>query len=150
MYRCCYDSSSRNEFNQLVAEEYVKLFNFQGDTLDRALRKFVKQFTIIGEAQDRERVLHFFAARYLDCNPTTFTSVGETKRACVSQRHTASHSRSLDACHMLTCAIMLLNTDLHDPVSTHSIKNFSGSRSLFFIEFKAAAACRVFALLSFA
>ncbi|CAF1218492.1 unnamed protein product [Rotaria magnacalcarata] len=84
----------RNDFNQLVAEEYVKLFDFQGDTLDRALRKFVKQFTIIGEAQDRERVLHFFAARYLDCNPTTFTSV--------------------DACHMLTCAIMLLNTDLHD------------------------------------
>jgi hypothetical protein len=68
----------RNDFNQLVAEEYVKLFNFQGDTLDRALRKFVKQFTIIGEAQDRERVLHFFAARYLDCNPTTFTSVGQS------------------------------------------------------------------------
>ena len=66
----------RNDFNQLVAEEYVKLFDFQGDTLDRALRKFVKQFTIIGEAQDRERVLHFFAARYLDCNPTTFTSIG--------------------------------------------------------------------------
>ncbi len=69
---------SRNDFNQLVAEEYVKLFDFQGDTLDRALRKFVKQFTIIGETQDRERVLHFFAARYLDCNPTTFTSVGKT------------------------------------------------------------------------
>ncbi len=80
-YCCFYNyfychSSSRNDFNQLVAEEYVKLFDFQGDTLDRALRKFVKQFTIIGEAQDRERVLHFFAARYLDCNPTTFTSVG--------------------------------------------------------------------------
>jgi hypothetical protein len=78
-YCCFYDYYyyySRNDFNQLVAEEYVKLFDFQGDTLDRALRKFVKQFTIIGEAQDRERVLHFFAARYLDCNPTTFTSVG--------------------------------------------------------------------------
>jgi hypothetical protein len=79
---CCfldyyYSYYSRNDFNQLVAEEYVKLFDFQGDTLDRALRKFVKQFTIIGETQDRERVLHFFAARYLDCNPTTFTSVGE-------------------------------------------------------------------------
>ncbi|CAF3982460.1 unnamed protein product [Rotaria sordida] len=91
----------RNDFNQLVAEEYVKLFNFQGDTLDRALRKFVKQFTIIGEAQDRERVLHFFAARYLDCNPTTFSSV--------------------DACHMLTCAIMLLNTDLHDRKITNKM-----------------------------
>lgn len=66
----------RNDFNQLVAEEYVKLFNFQGDTLDRALRKFLKQFTIIGEAQDRQRVLHFFSARYVDCNPTTFSSVG--------------------------------------------------------------------------
>lgn len=75
-YFCC-SSSSRNDFSQLVAEEYVKLFDFQGDTLDRALRKFVKQFTIIGEAQDRERVLHFFAARYLDCNPTTFSSVGQ-------------------------------------------------------------------------
>lgn len=91
----------RNDFSQLVAEEYVKLFDFQGDTLDRALRKFVKQFTIIGEAQDRERVLHFFAARYLDCNPTTFSSV--------------------DACHMLTCAIMLLNTDLHDPKITNKM-----------------------------
>ena len=85
MFLCCCSycstssSSSRNDFNQLVAEEYVKLFNFQGDTLDRALRKFVKQFTIIGEAQDRERVLHFFAARYLDCNPTTFSSVGQFK-----------------------------------------------------------------------
>lgn len=81
-YCCFYDNyysyyCSRNDFNQLVAEEYVKLFDFQGDTLDRALRKFVKQFTIIGEAQDRERVLHFFSARYLDCNPTTFTSVGQ-------------------------------------------------------------------------
>ncbi|CAF1355668.1 unnamed protein product, partial [Didymodactylos carnosus] len=68
-----------NEFNQLVAEEYLKLFDFQGDTLDRALRKFIKQFAIIGEAQDRERVLHFFATRYLDCNPTTFSSIGKYK-----------------------------------------------------------------------
>jgi PH/SEC7 domain-containing protein len=116
---CCfshyYYSSSRNDFNQLVAEEYVKLFNFQGDTLDRALRKFVKQFTIIGEAQDRERVLHFFAARYLDCNPTTFTSVGQFYLIC--PKKVILIFCYLDACHMLTCAIMLLNTDLHDTVS---------------------------------
>ncbi|CAM4809033.1 unnamed protein product [Rotaria magnacalcarata] len=92
-----------NDFNQLVAEEYVKLFNFQGDTLDRALRKFVKKFTIIGEAQDRERVLHFFAARYPDCNPTTFTSI-------------------LVICSPVqSCAIMLLNTDLHDRKITNKM-----------------------------
>jgi len=28
---------------------------------------------------------------------------------------------NLDACHMLTCAIMLLNTDLHDPVSREDL-----------------------------
>jgi PH/SEC7 domain-containing protein len=112
----------------LVAEEYVKLFDFQGDTLDRALRKFIKQFTIIGESQDRERVLHFFSARYLDCNPTTFTSVGQFVFFSF-----AIHSKEifhLDACHMLTCAIMLLNTDLHDSVNNKrfcfffSLKNF--------------------------
>ncbi len=118
---CCFFYSfyssytSRNDFNQLVAEEYVKLFDFQGDTLDRALRKFIKQFTIIGEAQDRERVLHFFAARYLDCNPTTFTSVGQF--FFIWLFISPKLIIILDACHMLTCAIMLLNTDLHDPVS---------------------------------
>lgn len=117
---CCYDCcSSRNDFNQLVAEEYVKLFNFQGDTLDRALRKFVKQFTIIGETQDRERVLHFFAARYLDCNPTTFTSVGKRAMATTNEMN-FDLITFVDSCHMLTCAIMLLNTDLHDPVGERS------------------------------
>lgn len=91
---CCSSADSGNDFSQLVADEYLKLFNFQSLTLDAALRKFLKQFQLFGDAQEKERVLMYFAKRYVDSNNTTFSDV--------------------DSCHTLTCAIMLLNTDLHD------------------------------------
>ncbi|KAJ8974740.1 hypothetical protein NQ317_005935 [Molorchus minor] len=85
--------SKNNDFSRAVAEEYLKYFDFEDDTLDIALRKFLKQFSLTGETQERERVLVHFSKRYLDCNPGSFNSQ--------------------DAVHTLTCAIMLLNTDLH-------------------------------------
>lgn len=88
--------SKNNDFSRAVAEEYLKYFNFEGDSLDLALRKFLKQFSLAGETQERERVLVHFSKRYLDCNPGSFNSQ--------------------DAVHTLTCAIMLLNTDLHGQI----------------------------------
>ncbi|XP_050532169.1 PH and SEC7 domain-containing protein-like isoform X2 [Daktulosphaira vitifoliae] len=85
--------SKNNEFSRAVAEEYLKYFDFKGISLDLALRQFLKQFSLTGETQERERVLIHFSKRYLDCNPHCFNSQ--------------------DAVHTLTCAIMLLNTDLH-------------------------------------
>uniref|UniRef100_A0A8D0FTG6 SEC7 domain-containing protein n=1 Tax=Strix occidentalis caurina TaxID=311401 RepID=A0A8D0FTG6_STROC len=64
-----------NEFSKLVAEEYLKFFDFTGMTLDYSLR-------------------------YYQCNPNTISSQ--------------------DGVHCLTCAMMLLNTDLHGHVSMHS------------------------------
>ncbi|XP_068631018.1 PH and SEC7 domain-containing protein isoform X1 [Battus philenor] len=85
--------SKNNEFSRAVAEEYVKHFEFSGATLDEALRAFLARFALSGETQERERVLVHFSRRYLECNPGSFNSQ--------------------DAVHTLTCAIMLLNTDLH-------------------------------------
>ncbi|XP_064114835.1 PH and SEC7 domain-containing protein-like isoform X6 [Macrobrachium nipponense] len=82
-----------NEFSRAVADEYLNYFDFRGDTLDVALRKFLDKFCLAGETQERERVLVHFSRRFLDCNPGTFNSQ--------------------DAVHTLTCALMLLNTDLH-------------------------------------
>lgn len=59
-----------------MADEYLKLFNFQSLTLDAALRKFLKQFQLVGDAQEKERVLMYFAKRYVDENNTAFTDVG--------------------------------------------------------------------------
>ncbi|KZC14997.1 PH and SEC7 domain-containing protein 3 [Dufourea novaeangliae] len=85
--------SKNNDFSRAVAEEYLRYFSFERDTLDVALRKFLAQFSLTGETQERERVLVHFSKRFLDCNPGAFNSQ--------------------DAVHTLTCAIMLLNTDLH-------------------------------------
>ena len=32
------------------------------------MRKFFQQFALVGETQERERVLHHFTIRYLECN----------------------------------------------------------------------------------
>jgi len=90
--------SKNNDFSRAVAEEYCKLFSFSNLTLDAALRKFLLQFCLTGETQDRERVLLHFSKRFLECNPYLR---GET-------------FQSHDSVHTLTCAIMLLNTDLHN------------------------------------
>ncbi|XP_039692207.1 PH and SEC7 domain-containing protein 2 [Pteropus medius] len=82
-----------NEFSRLVAGEYLSFFDFSGLTLDRALRTFLKAFPLMGETQERERVLTHFSHRYCQCNPADSTSE--------------------DGIHTLTCALMLLNTDLH-------------------------------------
>uniref|UniRef100_A0A673BYW4 Pleckstrin and Sec7 domain containing 2 n=1 Tax=Sphaeramia orbicularis TaxID=375764 RepID=A0A673BYW4_9TELE len=77
----------------LVASEYLSFFDFTGLSLDRALRNFLKAFPLMGETQERERVLVHFSRRFCHCNPQTLTSE--------------------DGAHTLTCALMLLNTDLH-------------------------------------
>ncbi|KAI3361802.1 hypothetical protein L3Q82_002144 [Scortum barcoo] len=82
-----------NDFSRAVGEEYLKFFDFTGQTLDHALRSFLKVVVLIGETQERERVLQQFACRFHQCNPDSFSSSG--------------------AVLALTCALMLLNTDLH-------------------------------------
>ncbi|XP_043925401.1 PH and SEC7 domain-containing protein 2 [Protopterus annectens] len=82
-----------NEFSKLVAEEYLSFFDFSELSLDKALRTFLKAFPLMGETQERERVLAHFSRRYSRCNPDDIFSE--------------------DGIHTLTCALMLLNTDLH-------------------------------------
>ncbi|XP_028830681.1 uncharacterized protein LOC114787083 isoform X3 [Denticeps clupeoides] len=82
-----------NEFSRIVGEEYLKFFEFTDQSLDQALRTFLKVVVLIGETQERERVLQRFSSRYHQCNPDSFSSAGTVLT--------------------LTCAMMLLNTDLH-------------------------------------
>ncbi|KAG8141156.1 hypothetical protein E2320_006817 [Naja naja] len=76
-----------NTFSQMVAEAYLSFFHFSAETLDQALRSFLKSFVLTGETQE------LLSQRYHCCNPEA--------------------SLSPDAVHTLTCAMMLLNTDLH-------------------------------------
>ncbi|VDK58730.1 unnamed protein product [Anisakis simplex] len=87
--------SKTNEFGLAVADEYCGLFNFLGIRLDVAIREFLSRFCLTGETQQRTRIIEHFAKRYHQCNPTLFTSADEV--------------------HALTCALLLLNSDLHGP-----------------------------------
>ncbi|XP_069800019.1 PH and SEC7 domain-containing protein 1-like [Dendropsophus ebraccatus] len=82
-----------NDFSALVAEEYLALFDFTGKSLDVALRTLLQELVLTGETQERERVLFHFSKRFHNCNPKDY--------------------RSADAVHTMTCALMLLNSDLH-------------------------------------
>ncbi|XP_030874665.1 PH and SEC7 domain-containing protein 4 isoform X3 [Leptonychotes weddellii] len=82
-----------NDFSRAVAEEYLSFFQFGGQSLDRALRDFLQALVLSGETQERERILYQFSKRFHYCNPGAFSSA--------------------DSVHTLTCAVMLLNTDLH-------------------------------------
>ncbi|KAM4703486.1 PH and SEC7 domain-containing protein 1 [Rhinophrynus dorsalis] len=82
-----------NEFSKMVAEEYLKFFVFTGMSLDQALRMFLRELALMGETQERERILAHFSQRYHQCNINSISSE--------------------DGVHTLTCALMLLNTDLH-------------------------------------
>ncbi|KAM8785248.1 LOW QUALITY PROTEIN: PH and SEC7 domain-containing protein 4 [Rhynchonycteris naso] len=84
-----------NDFSRAVAQEYLSFFQFGGQSLDRALRDFLQALVLSGETQERERILYQFSRRFHHCNPGLFPTV--------------------DSIHTLTCAIMLLNTDLHGP-----------------------------------
>ncbi|KAI4904138.1 hypothetical protein NFI96_001169 [Prochilodus magdalenae] len=66
-----------NEFSQMVASEYLSFFDFTGLSLDRALRNFLKAFPLMGETQERERVLVHFSKRFCHCNPEALTSEGK-------------------------------------------------------------------------
>ncbi|XP_077469907.1 PH and SEC7 domain-containing protein 1-like isoform X2 [Stigmatopora argus] len=86
----------KNDFSQKVAEEYLSKFDFSALTVDQALRCFLSKLTLTGETQERERVLAHFSRRYAACNP--------------------DGPLAQDGVHTLTCALMLLNVDLHGEV----------------------------------
>uniref|UniRef100_A0AAV2JMA4 Uncharacterized protein n=1 Tax=Knipowitschia caucasica TaxID=637954 RepID=A0AAV2JMA4_KNICA len=85
--------NKNNEFSCSVAEEYLSLFDFSGLSVDQALRLFLRRLALMGETQERERLLTHFSHRYTQCNPQ-----------CLNTE---------DSVHTLTCAVMLLNSDLH-------------------------------------
>ncbi|KAF1759847.1 hypothetical protein GCK72_016314 [Caenorhabditis remanei] len=87
--------NEQNDFAFLVLVKYLELFQFSTTRIDAALREFLSRVELRGESSARERLLRVFSARYLECNPSIFDG--------------------LDEVHTLTCALLLLNSDLHGP-----------------------------------
>ena len=83
------------DFNLQVLKEFVQLHEFKSKSLDISLRQFLWSFRLPGEAQKIDRMMESFAARYCECNPAVFSNP--------------------DTCYILSFAIIMLNTSLHNP-----------------------------------
>ncbi|KAF6020246.1 ARFGEF1 [Bugula neritina] len=61
-----------DKFNKEVMYSYVDLLDFDGIAFVPALRKFLEGFRLPGEAQKIDRLMEKFAARYCQCNLSSF------------------------------------------------------------------------------
>ncbi|ELU02826.1 hypothetical protein CAPTEDRAFT_163136 [Capitella teleta] len=85
----------RNDFNIEVLNAFVNCHEFSDMILVQALRQFLWSFRLPGEAQKIDRMMECFAERYCVLNPGVFTNA--------------------DTCFVLSFAIIMLNTNLHNP-----------------------------------
>ncbi|KAJ3581989.1 hypothetical protein NHX12_016011, partial [Muraenolepis orangiensis] len=85
----------RDDFNLQVLDAFVQLHEFTDLNLVQALRQFLWSFRLPGEAQKIDRMMEAFAGRYCHCNPGVF--------------------QSTDTCYVLSFAVIMLNTSLHNP-----------------------------------
>uniref|UniRef100_A0A8D3D5X7 Cytohesin 1b n=1 Tax=Scophthalmus maximus TaxID=52904 RepID=A0A8D3D5X7_SCOMX len=85
----------RDDFNIEVLHAFLDLHEFTDLNLVQALRQFLWSFRLPGEAQKIDRMMEAFAQRYCHCNPGVF--------------------QSTDTCYVLSFAVIMLNTSLHNP-----------------------------------
>ncbi|VDP86335.1 unnamed protein product [Echinostoma caproni] len=83
--------------NGEVLAAYVRQFNFKGVQIDEALRVYLEAFRLPGEAPLIQRVMEHFAEHWYCANDKPFADV--------------------DSAFTLAYAILMLNTDQHNPNS---------------------------------
>ena len=90
---------ARKEPNLSIFHEFVQLFEYKGLGLVDAIRLFLTSFRLPGEGQTVDRMMQKFAEKFYKDNPTDFEGA--------------------DTVYVLSFAIIMLQTDLHNP----SVKN---------------------------
>jgi len=86
-----------DDFSIAVMHAYIEMEKFSGLAVDAALRSLLFNFRLPGEAQKIDRIIEKFAAQYCVDNPGVFATA--------------------DAPYLLAFAIIMLNTDAHNPLA---------------------------------
>uniref|UniRef100_A0AC35U570 PH domain-containing protein n=1 Tax=Rhabditophanes sp. KR3021 TaxID=114890 RepID=A0AC35U570_9BILA len=78
-----------------VQAYFFEHFYFTGIRIDAAIRELIQHVSLIGDTDKIVSFMMLFAARYFSTNPDLY--------------------ESLDDVHVLSCAILMLNMNLHNP-----------------------------------
>ncbi|GMF20776.1 unnamed protein product [Phytophthora lilii] len=85
------------DFHRDVLANFVRSFNFEGESIVTALRMFLASFRLPGEAQQIDRILNTFSLQvYEQCRERFLMA-------------------SVDVAYLLSFSLIMLNTDLHNP-----------------------------------
>ncbi|CAI7837978.1 unnamed protein product, partial [Closterium sp. NIES-53] len=87
-----------DDYHLAVMHAYVDGIPFHSTSFDHAIRTFLKGFRLPGEAQKIDRIMEKFAEKYCKDNPGVF--------------------KTADSAYVLAYAVIMLNTDAHNPVVT--------------------------------
>eukprot|EP01119_Soliformovum_irregulare_P003790 TRINITY_DN1485_c0_g1_i3.p1 TRINITY_DN1485_c0_g1~~TRINITY_DN1485_c0_g1_i3.p1 ORF type:complete len:799 (-),score=283.12 TRINITY_DN1485_c0_g1_i3:25-2421(-) len=82
-------------FKLKVLTEFCNRMNFGEISFDEAIRLYLSKFTLPREAQQIDRIMEHFAARFCHCNPSSF--------------------ENNDVGYILAFSLIMLNTDAHNP-----------------------------------
>lgn len=104
---------SPDKFNLAVLEHYVKIQQLHVLPFIQAMREFLSNFRIPGEAQKIERILDVFARHYTTDCPLKEGSEREASSAGGTPRPGVIPN-SPDTAHILSYSVLMLNTDLHN------------------------------------
>ena len=92
------------DFSNLILQEYMKTFNFTGMEILFAYRVFVSTFKLGGESYILENILTQYSKKYFEDNKEN------------------SIFQSEDEVSIFSYSILMLNTDLHNPIVKEHMK----------------------------
>ncbi|KAH3677156.1 hypothetical protein WICMUC_001911 [Wickerhamomyces mucosus] len=93
--------------NEELLKKFLSLFDFKNLRVDEALRILLKTFRLPGESQQIERIVESFAAHYVANNEHAVKNEDDEIEKVTPDS---------DAVFVLSYSIIMLNTDLHNPV----------------------------------
>lgn len=109
-----YIGTLHSSFHSLVLKYFMQLIDVRGLEIDVALRKAMQYFILPKEAEKIDTIIQAFALHYAKSNP----------------RRTSQFRGGWDTIHLLSFAVIMLNTDLHSPNVKQRMTNDDFIRNL--------------------
>ncbi|CUS20956.1 LAQU0S02e02234g1_1 [Lachancea quebecensis] len=94
-----------------LLKKFVGLFDFKGLRIDEALRIMLTKFRLPGESQQIERIVETFSAKYVESQ-----EYDPEKAGLEIENDYSTVQPDADSVFILSYSVILLNTDLHNPL----------------------------------